>query len=161
MTEEELQAIEERWAKATPGPWMWDVNTSCKQVHLETTHSGRIYVLWFRRYGMQGAQPMFQHDGFIYGVEKFAVPRAKHHPDFDMDIDHPDAQAIVSAPTDISALLAEVRRLNRMVDVLVDAHVGCNIPESQRIPERCKQACTDKCLREWVESEVADNGKLD
>lgn len=57
---------------------------------------------------------------------------------------------------DFLILLAEVLRLNRMVDVLIDAHVGCHIPENQCNPERCKQACTDKCLRELVEREVAD-----
>lgn len=109
MTPAELQAIRDRWDKATPGPWLWDVNKSCKEIMLES--SGRYIVMGFRRYGFGGAQPEFVVDGFTVSAVELAVPRKAHHPNFDMDIDHPDAQAIANAPGDIAALLAEVRRL--------------------------------------------------
>lgn len=138
MTEQELLDIEKRWEKATPGPWMWDVNEACKSVHLTTTHSGRYFVMGFRRWGMGGAQPIFQKFKKYFGpvnereslgispLKEFAVPRMKHHPDFDMDIDHPDAQAITHAPADVQALLEEVRRLKenvRNMATMNDSHV--------------------------------------
>lgn len=108
MTPEQLQAIEDRWAKATRGPWHWDVNKSCKFVSLESR--GHV-AMGFKRYGMGGAQPTFLGDYALEPAEMLAVPRKANHPNFDMDINHPTAQAIASAPTDIADLLEEVRRL--------------------------------------------------
>ncbi|KQM37973.1 hypothetical protein [Sphingomonas sp. Leaf10] len=44
----------------TPGPWQWYGNARNREVYLATSHSGRRYVMGFRRWGMSGAQPMFQ-----------------------------------------------------------------------------------------------------
>ena len=114
MTESELQAIEQRWAMATPGPWFWDVNKACREILLESA-ANRV-VMGFKRYGMGGAQPTFLGALEIEPAETLAVPRKAHHPNFDMDIIHPDAQAIASAPADIAALLAEVERLNERIE---------------------------------------------
>jgi hypothetical protein len=46
--------------KHTPGPWGWFGNGKTNDVYLATKHSGRRYVMGFRRWGMRGAQPMFQ-----------------------------------------------------------------------------------------------------
>lgn len=46
-------------ATHTPGPWAWMGNGG-HDVYLATTHSGRRYVMGFRRMGLQGAQPVFQ-----------------------------------------------------------------------------------------------------
>ena len=51
-------------------------------------------------------------------LAEFAVPRMAHHPDFDMDIDHPDAQAIAHAPADIAWLVQECERLRQENDGL-------------------------------------------
>lgn len=106
-----LDEIGERWAKGAKGPWMWDVNTATHAAHLTTTHSGRIYVMGFRRWGTQSAQPLFQdyERGIVEPLSKWAIPRQAHHPDFDMDVDHPDAQKIAHAPSDIARLLAVAR----------------------------------------------------
>ncbi|GED14828.1 hypothetical protein [Aneurinibacillus migulanus] len=125
MTEQELQEIQNRWAAATPGPWRWDVNKTDKLVHLSTTHSGRYHVMQFRRYGMQGAQPMFQkyekYEGPVtergsegmHKVEDFAIPRVSHMTKYGLDINHPDAQAIANAPEDVRKLIKEVKRLQK------------------------------------------------
>lgn len=42
----------------TPGPWAWMGNQH--GLYLATTHSGRKYVMGFRRMGMQQAQPVFR-----------------------------------------------------------------------------------------------------
>lgn len=47
-------------AKHTPGPWAWFGNARTREIYLATTHSGRRYVMGFRRWGMRGAQPIFQ-----------------------------------------------------------------------------------------------------
>ncbi|WP_298399483.1 hypothetical protein [Sphingobium sp.] len=45
----------------TPGPWAWFGTPN--NMYLATTHSGRRYVMGFRRVGMQGAGPVFQVNG--------------------------------------------------------------------------------------------------
>jgi hypothetical protein len=47
-------------AEHTPGPWSWFGNAKNNEVYLATTHSGRRYVMGFRRWGMRGVQPSFQ-----------------------------------------------------------------------------------------------------
>ncbi len=44
--------------KHTPGPWAW--MGSPHGLYLATTHSGRRYVMGFRRMGFNGAQPVFR-----------------------------------------------------------------------------------------------------
>jgi len=47
----------------TPGPWAWFGNAGSNSLYLATTHSGRRYVMGFKRWGMRGAQPQFQPHG--------------------------------------------------------------------------------------------------
>jgi hypothetical protein len=113
-----LDEIKERHSKATPGPYRWDIRTCHKQAYLTTTHSGQYYVMGFKRWGMHGAQPEFQvYDKYegpvrergsngMVATQELAKPRAKHHPDFDMWIDHPDAIAIENSWEDIDFLLS-------------------------------------------------------
>ena len=46
--------------KHTPGPWAWFGTGNNHNIYLATTHSGRRYVMGFERWGMNGAQPIFQ-----------------------------------------------------------------------------------------------------
>lgn len=51
-------------AKFTPGPWAWFGSAGgCPDIYLATDHSGRRYVMSFRRWGFNGAQPCFQPEG--------------------------------------------------------------------------------------------------
>jgi len=52
----DLDAIRQRAADATPGPWMWDGNLDNNYFVLATAHSGIYTVMGCRRKGMQGAQ---------------------------------------------------------------------------------------------------------
>lgn len=115
MTPEQIQAIKDRWDKATPGPWHWDVNKSCKFVSLES--NGHV-VMGFKRYGMGGAQPTFLGEYALEPAEMLAVPRKANHPNFDMDINHPNAQAIASAPSDIADLLAFINQQAENIEKL-------------------------------------------
>ncbi|ALG07643.1 hypothetical protein [Kibdelosporangium phytohabitans] len=56
---DQLDEIKARAAAATPGPWMWEGNTDTRHISLATKYWGRWVVMGFRRWGMQGAQPMF------------------------------------------------------------------------------------------------------
>lgn len=47
----------------TPGPWAWFGNAGSNSLYLATTHSGRRYVMGFKRWGFSGGQPQFQPEG--------------------------------------------------------------------------------------------------
>lgn len=53
-------------AKFTPGPWAWFGSAGgAPDIYLATKHSGRRYVMSFRRWGMRGAQPQFRSDNVL------------------------------------------------------------------------------------------------
>ena len=132
-----LAGIRARLENATPGPWMWDVNSACKCARLVTTHSGMYYVMGFGRWGMQGAAPMFhkfsKYEGPLSGRRSHGLWRAdeflrsrpgkEHHVGYDDGIAHPDAELIEHAPEDIGWLLSEVTRLQAEVGKL-QAEIG-------------------------------------
>ncbi|MFK4871616.1 hypothetical protein [Novosphingobium sp. ZW T3_23] len=47
----------------TPGPWGWFGNANSNSLYLATKHSGRRYVMGFKRWGFSGGQPEFQPAG--------------------------------------------------------------------------------------------------
>lgn len=109
-----IDAIRARWAKATPGPWRWFGNTFGKNIYLATTHSGRMDVMDFARYGPRFAQPVFRVDSPTGGIMTKAHDLVTYEVDYRHDIsgiDHPDAEAIAAAPEDVRVLLDEVDRL--------------------------------------------------
>jgi len=134
MNSEKLQEIKERFARATPGPWEWDVHSKNKCVNLLTTHSGRYCVMGFERWGPQGAAPTFQvyrqYEGTmrergsigVYRADKFIKSHSglEHHVGWDDYIDHPDAEFIAHAIEDVSFLLNEVDKLQN----ILDRHIG-------------------------------------
>ena len=115
---------------------------------------------------MERAKPVFQDDGLVSGVEKFAVPRMKHHPDFDMDIDHPDAQAIAHAPADVAALVQCVRQQQTEIARLRCCGncelfmvqlgegcclINCELPLENRFDKRIKYTEGDSVCDKWQE----------
>lgn len=91
----------------TPGPWRWEVNHKYKQVSLCGERNFDLEVMDFRRWGMQGAQPMFRDDDQIsHGVDAFSavVPGREHHAEWFQTLDHPDARLIAAAPELLNAL---------------------------------------------------------
>ena len=75
---------------------------------------------------------------------------------FGYDMEEYDAQAIASAPTDIAYLLAEVERLNRMVDRAIDklAEFGC-VVDADPCPGNYIEVSCRGCVIKYLESEVA------
>lgn len=116
----------------TPGPWAWFGNADNKSIYLATTHSGRRYVMGFRRWGMRGAQPCFQPEGKglvdASDLLKFAVGNpnvvglgaARQDASvyrFDIaDIDCADARLIAAAPDLLAALEMALRVMPRPLD---------------------------------------------
>ena len=99
-------------AKHTPGPWAWFGNRN-GGIYLATTHSGRKYVMGFRRYGMNCAQPVFRcndrmvpaaelvefqvGDGTARGFKEAASDSSVYRYDVS-GIDNADACLIAAAP---------------------------------------------------------------
>lgn len=103
----------------TPGPWAW--MGSPHGLYLATTHTGRQYVMGFRRMGFSGAQPVFRANhrmvpaadivqfevgdrsvrGFTQAKEADSVYR------LDVDgIDNADARLIAASPDLLAALIS-------------------------------------------------------
>lgn len=104
----------------TPGPWKWFGNAKTHEIYLATTHSGRRYVMGFQRWGMRGAQPMFQPadrglvpaerlltfevgDQSVRGVAEAKADDSVYRLDI-RGIDCADARLIASAPDLLEAL---------------------------------------------------------
>ena len=100
------------FAGHTPGSWQWRISLRSRSARIETPHSGRLFVMLFDRWGMQGAQPVFGvwdnakprgygNSGWMRPAEVLAT-----NPDHNGEAQllHPDALLMAAAPD----LLAEV-----------------------------------------------------
>ena len=138
LTDGDIKRGLELCERATPGPWEWFGNTKMAEVYLATTHSGRVFVMDFARWGMSLAQPRFQvrYEGGLGCMRKLSelegdnAPKmvASHRKEF-VGIGHPDAALIASARALLPAALEDVRQLRdaliRAQTALYDAmHVG-------------------------------------
>lgn len=136
-----------RYEGHTPGDWGWFGNVQTRMVHLATKHSGRIFVLSFRRWGLQSATPYFQDRKrcIIRPADQFANP--DHNGDF-FQIDHPDARLLEDAPklaAQAVMLKDAVALLKRFDDVAFDEH--------EKVGRLCVDTTTflDKAKKEGVE----------
>lgn len=140
----DIQAIRERAEKATNGRWFWDVHKSGKYVCLESTGS-RYIVMDFVRYGMSGAAPRFRdEDCIMRRADELAksYPGKEHHIGFDDFIDHPDAELIAHAPSDIKALLAYIAEIEQERDAAVE-DIRRLIASSPAV--KCVLVCDGEC----------------
>lgn len=137
MNEQELKEIRERAEKATPGRWYWHGYKRNKSMYLLSTSNGHQVVMDFDRWGMHGAIPRFRVDGIMHRAEKFIIPRQDHKPDGEFyELDHPDADFIAHARTDIPKLLDEVERLRKQLKRIAD----CTIFSADAAEEMANQA---------------------
>ena len=121
----EIEEIITRSEAATPGPWLWDMNTHNKCIQLITDHSGKYFVMGFRRWGPQDAAPTFQLDGRMVRADELAksYPGQEHHIGFDDYIDHPDALFIAHARKDIATLLEYINVLETQMKPEADWYI--------------------------------------
>ena len=143
MTEQQLAEIEARWAKATPGPWFSEYGEQQANPEEPPSWNGEMYIT-----GKQGTA-QYDQSSYIATVGYNGSGES-------------DAAAIANAPTDISALLAEVRRLNaenaeqkKVIDatVLYMKHINSLLCLGWDNLLDAMQG-----YRKYLESEVADNG---
>lgn len=113
---------DEQKEKFTPGPWGWFGNANSGQspeIYLATKHSGRRYVMGFKRWGFYGAQPRFRMNHILkpasellkFEVGNKSVTGAEEAKKDDTvyrydirGIDAPDAHLIAAAPCLYDAL---------------------------------------------------------
>ncbi|HEY9251572.1 MAG TPA: hypothetical protein VIP06_02855 [Nocardioides sp.] len=129
-----LQEIQKRAAAATPGPWQWFGNWDFREVYLATRNYGRRYVLGFRRWGMQGAQPVFRSapgDGATLQhaseVPVFEVCRSATSRDDDrvyrgdlVGFRNADAEFIAHSRQDVDDLLAIIAAIRDRAESWID-----------------------------------------
>lgn len=112
----DLDALDALLAKATPGPWFWNVNLKHRSMQIESSGVPmRETVMDFNRWGMGGARPRLvvntECGPIMHNADEFAVPvkGREHHADWFRDLDHPDANLIVALRNAAPALVAELR----------------------------------------------------
>lgn len=91
----------------TRGPWYWELNKAGRQVYLMTTHSGRLVVMDFARWGTQHAAPRFRVDGIMEKAVDLSAPfrGQEHNEHWTRTITHPDAVLMAAAPELFDALV--------------------------------------------------------
>lgn len=120
----------------TPGPWGWFGTAGYyPDLYLATKHSGRRHVMEFKRWGMKGAQPVFQPadegmvdakallkfevgDRSVRGVEEARKNTSVYRMDI-CGIDCADARLIASAP-EIADALDEILNYSGGADSALD-----------------------------------------
>lgn len=114
LTDEQVKVIKEKLNKATPGKWAWRLNPKGKSLMLISNASMMPIVMEFWRWGMHSAIAVFRdfkHD-ILEKADKWGIKRESHH-DYNLDINHPDAQFIADASTDVRDLLDTIEALQQ------------------------------------------------
>ena len=145
-----LDRAKELDARATPGPWMWDMRTAHRMCQLVTAHSGQYYVMQFSRWGMQDACPEFQRFKRYSGpvnergslgmirADKMAksYPGREHHKGFDDYIDHPDAVFIAESRQLVTDLIAALEaQAAQLAAVTAERHAATEANEPLTLEE--------------------------
>lgn len=135
----------------TPGPWAWFGNARMHSIYLATPDRGRQYVMSFKRWGMSGAEPVFQPrqgkgmvpasglvtfevgDRGIVGVDAAKADGSVYRLDI-RGIDCADARLIEAAPAMHAALIAlnaENERLRARLEQLGDMDFSAATPTTE------------------------------
>jgi hypothetical protein len=111
-----LKEIKERLNKATPGEWAWRMHPKAKDLMLISNASMAPIVMRFWRWGMNSAIAVFRDfsKDILEKADKWKVHRESHH-DYNLDINHPDAQLIAHAPEDIRYLVEQINELTKVI----------------------------------------------
>lgn len=152
----------------TPGPWQWFGNQH--GLYLATTHSGRRYVMGFRRMGMQGAQPAFQvsgrmveaaklvqfevGDGTARGFDEGKADDSVYRYDV-CGIDCADARLIACAPELLEELEQQADGTSTIISLLAGqtSAVAASLVGMLRIQEQSARAAITKATAAAEQSE--------
>jgi hypothetical protein len=126
MTNKELDEIEQRADRATPGPWYWRAgkHTEDKKTSdaggLHTRTPVESFTPDGRRFDNESVIfPMAEVGGDPYWVERFLNATKRGRPTLSLALEcfgkEPDKEFIASAREDVPALIFEVRRLRRRI----------------------------------------------
>lgn len=102
-------------AKATKGPWRWNVSLKSRSMVLEAAVRGFEIVMDFVRWGMGGARPRFlvrtEAGALLQEADTFAVkvPGREHHAAWYQTLEHPDAAFMARSRTLLPELAAAAR----------------------------------------------------
>jgi hypothetical protein len=149
LSPDRLTQIRTDLAAVPAPPWCWIGSRGAGGPELVTDHSGRQYLL-------RAVKPTDQHgeelldpadDSPVYGDLAFrdrrgaeqystmrsgnrlAIGRTDYDPDSIVGVDNPVARWIERSPAHTQALLAEVDRLNALVESMCDALTGHDCPD--------------------------------
>ena len=120
--------------KITPGPWGWFGNVKTGSPYLATVHSGRKYIMGFRRLGMRHAQPVFRRDGILVDGKELAIYEVNRDATSadDPSVYRHDIVGFRSADATAIALLPEI------VEALKDCVAACGGLRSDNVPESAR-----------------------
>jgi hypothetical protein len=137
----DIDALRALLEKATKGPVAWMGGPH--NIYFATTHSGRIFIMGFKRMGINGAQPVFPVNGrlvpasdmlkfdvgdpSVTGMAAAKADSSVYRYDI-RDIDNPEAQLLVAARNALPALLDELEGLR--------ADLGRTVTHASRLAMR-------------------------
>lgn len=119
LTDEQIQSIKAKLSKITPGKWSWRMNPKQQSLMLISNASMAPIVMDFWRWGFHSATAVFRNFALdiLEKADKWGIRRVAHH-DYDLDINHPDAQFIADASEGMRDLLDTIddqRRKNEQL----------------------------------------------
>ncbi|MFT8953748.1 MAG: hypothetical protein ABF979_15940 [Gluconobacter sp.] len=125
--------------KFTKGPWAWFGSAGgCPDVYLATKHSGRKYVMSFRRWGMRGAQPQFRSGNVLVDASELLK----------FEVGDKSIVGIEAARKDTSVYRYQVRGIDSP-----DAHLIAAAPELYEALDACLSLVLSQELQDGFESQ--------
>lgn len=142
MSDDEIRKGRELCERATPGPYEWALNRSSQSLYLRTTHSGRLYVLGFARWGMRSAAALFRGAICLVRADELAkdIPGQEHNNSWNQTIDHPDANFMAYFdPARVALLLEEVELSREYATLCIDHSAFITSEQTRRNSRRRRE----------------------
>lgn len=134
-----IDEIKEALAAATPGPWAWRGNTKIRSMFLAGDYGDTPFIMKFKRWGTQGAQPVFRGKNAMEKAETFVEYEVDYREDIS-GIKHPDAHLIAKAPEYITYLLAEIERKDEALKWYADVENRTYDDYCEDLGDRAREA---------------------
>lgn len=147
-----VAAVGTRCGNATEGPWMWQVNLASKHTELRSLRGLRATVLRPWRWGMQSATFQFVVNRLMERVDDKGltakIPGQEHNASWNRTIDHPDADYIAHARTDLPLFLEAFLDADKELETVAEAYRDAGRERTEQLA-RCVGRITrlEVCLR--------------